>query len=86
MAAKDKATKSGIKTFEASTRQLESIIETLESEDISLDEALKAFEEGIRICRSAQKALEEAEQQVTLLLEENGEVVATEFSGSQDQE
>ncbi len=66
-------------TFEASLEKLESIVSTMESGDISLEESLKAFEEGIKLTRHAQKSLTEAEQKVEVLLESSGEIVGKPF-------
>jgi exodeoxyribonuclease VII small subunit len=60
--------------FEQTISQLDAVVEALEKNETSLEESLKAFERGITLTRSAQKALMEAEQKVQVLLEENGEV------------
>jgi len=52
---------------------------------MSLEDSLKAFEQGIQLTRSCQKALVEAEQQVQLLLQENGQLQTTEFTVSDDE-
>ncbi len=56
----------------------------MESGDLSLDESLKLFEEGIKLTRECQQALATAEQTVNQLLEKNGVATATEFSGDPD--
>lgn len=56
--------------------KLEGIVQRLEDDDIDLADAMKAFEEGIKLSRTAQQVLDQAEQTVQLLLEENGEPVA----------
>jgi len=66
-------------SFADSTSQLEGIIEVLENEETSLEDAMKAFEEGIRITREVQKMLQQAEQKVALLLEDDGEPVIADF-------
>jgi exodeoxyribonuclease VII small subunit len=71
--------------FEATLEKLESIVEKMEQGDMSLEDSLKAFEQGIQLTRSCQKALVEAEQQVQLLLQENGQLQATEFAVSDDE-
>jgi exodeoxyribonuclease VII small subunit len=48
--------------FEESLANLESLVEAMEAGDLSLEEALKAFEQGIRLTRECQQALEQAEQ------------------------
>lgn len=88
MATKRKAKEEApdIANFEESTRQLESLIELLENEETSLEQALQAFEEGVRITRGLQKTLQEAEQKVTLLLEKNGELDTADFDPPGDAE
>ncbi|MFT4520908.1 MAG: exodeoxyribonuclease VII small subunit [Halioglobus sp.] len=86
MPPKAKKNDDSIKNFEASTKRLESIIDTLEADGLSLEQALKAFEEGIKLSRSAQQALEQAEQQVTLLMEESGEIVEQDISVDEEEE
>ncbi len=56
--------------FEKALAELEARVHQLESGDLSLEDALKAFEEGIRLTRDCQQALTEAEQKVQLLLEQ----------------
>lgn len=58
--------------FEANIKSLETTIEKLESNETSLQDALHDFEQGINLARSAQKALAEAEQKVSLLLDVDG--------------
>ena len=42
--------------FEASLEKLEAIVETMESGELTLEESLKAFQEGITLTRACQKA------------------------------
>ncbi len=53
--------------FEESLKRLEEITEKLEKGELSLDESLKIFEEGIKLSRFCQKKLTEAEQKVEIL-------------------
>ncbi len=57
------------KTFEESMQELEEIVEKLERGDASLDEALKLFENGIKLSKSCQRMLDNAEKKVSVLLE-----------------
>lgn len=59
--------------FEASLTTLEGLVERMESGELSLEEALKAFEDGVALARNCQTALSEAEQKVNLLLAQNEE-------------
>jgi exodeoxyribonuclease VII small subunit len=57
--------------FEATLAELESLVDTLEKGDLSLEDSLAAFERGIRLTRACQKALDEAEQKVRILTEQS---------------
>ena len=59
--------------FENALQELENLVGTLEEGDLSLEESLQQFERGVALTRSCQKALNEAEQKVQILLEKNGE-------------
>jgi len=63
------------KKFEKAIAELEDIVHALESGDLPLDEALKAFEKGMKLVRFCSGKLEEAEKKVTMLVRaEEGEV------------
>jgi exodeoxyribonuclease VII small subunit len=55
--------------FESAITELESLVEAMEHEDISLEDSLEKFEHGIELTRTCQKALQEAEQKVQTLIE-----------------
>jgi exodeoxyribonuclease VII small subunit len=66
--------------FEDALRQLEAIVAKLETGSLLLEEALQAFEEGVRLARICSKRLEEGEKKISILLRsENGELVETPF-------
>jgi exodeoxyribonuclease VII small subunit len=56
------------KSFEKALTDLEHIVGRLESADLTLDEALALFEEGIRLSRFCSEKLSEAEKKVALLV------------------
>jgi exodeoxyribonuclease VII small subunit len=58
--------------FEKSLQELEALVEKMETGDLSLEESLKCFERGVALTRNCQKALQEAEQKVQILLEKDG--------------
>lgn len=58
--------------FERSLGRLEEVVKRLESADLSLDEAMKLFEEGVTLSRECQKQLEEAEGRIEILLKKAG--------------
>lgn len=50
--------------FEQSLAELQTLVERLESGELSLEDSLGAFEQGIRLTRECQGALAQAEQKV----------------------
>ncbi|OGW15336.1 MAG: exodeoxyribonuclease VII small subunit [Nitrospinae bacterium RIFCSPLOWO2_12_FULL_45_22] len=61
--------------FEEAMSRLEELVKRLEGGDLSLDESLEVFEEGIKLSRWCIKKLEEAERKVEVLLKtEAGEL------------
>ncbi len=66
--------------FERSLARLEEVVRKLESPQLSLDESMKLFEEGVALSRECQKQLEEAEGKVEILLKKaDGKLVAEKF-------
>jgi len=66
--------------FERSLARLEEVVRKLESPQLSLDDAMKLFEEGVALSAECQKQLEEAEGKVEILLKKaDGRVVAEPF-------
>jgi exodeoxyribonuclease VII small subunit len=64
--AKEK--KQGEPSFEAGLKRLEEVLDALEHGDLSLEEAMRAFEEGVQLVRVCHKKLDEVEKRVELLL------------------
>lgn len=54
--------------LEKALADLETLVDELESGDLPLEKAMKKFEDGIKLTRSCQAALREAEQKVEILL------------------
>lgn len=65
--------------FEQSLEELEALVEQMEEGELSLEDSLKAFEKGIKLTRSCQQALKEAEQKVQLLLGDDDELIVEDF-------
>lgn len=64
--------------FEKSLNDLESIIEKMEVNQLSLEDSLQHFETGVSLVKLCQQALTEAEQKVSLLIEKTNQEI--EFS------
>lgn len=61
-------------TYESAVKRLEEIVGILEKNEVSLDESMKLFEEGTKLTAYCSKKLQEAEQKITVLMnEENKE-------------
>ena len=58
----------GMKNFEERLGRLENLGEKIRKTDIPLDEALKAFEEGIRLAQELEKDLEKIENRIEVLM------------------
>ncbi len=68
--------------FEKKLAELEALARALEAGELGLEQSLEAFEQGIRLTRECQAALEDAEQKVQLLLNDQGDTAA--FGGAED--
>ena len=62
-----------VPNLEKTLETLETLVEKMESGDLSLEESLQAFEQGVRLTREAQQALQAAEQKVRILLKDEAE-------------
>jgi exodeoxyribonuclease VII small subunit len=67
--------------FEEKLNKLEKIVEGMEKGELSLEQALKDFEEGVKLTRECQKELTDAEQKVKKLLgfDESNKPLTEEF-------
>ncbi len=73
--------------FERSLARLEEVVRRLENANLSLDEAMKLFEEGVELSRECQKQLEQAEGRVEVLLKKaDGKITAEPFEPEADEE
>ena len=73
------------KTFEQSMKQLERIVQELESSDLPLEAAIKKFEEGMKLTKFCSKKLDETEKKVSLLLKNTeGQISEKPFSPESD--
>ncbi len=66
-------------SFEATIDELDGIVENLENGDLALDDALKKFERGIALARAGQTKLSDAEQRVSILLNNDDESPLADF-------
>lgn len=70
-----------MKDFESNLKLLEEIVVQLEGGELTLDQALELFEEGVKISRYCNTKLEEAERRVeTLIKGADGSIVEAPFT------
>lgn len=65
--------------LEESLDRLEALVERMESGEMTLEESLAAFEQGVKLTRECQQALTQAEQKVRILLEQDPDAEPTPF-------
>ena len=74
-------------SFEDGLKRLETIVKALEGGNVSLDDSIKMFEEGVSLSAHCNKLLETAQQKVFVLVNgENGEMKEEEFAKEAPQE
>lgn len=71
--------------FEEALTKLEEVVNKLENEQLSLDDSLKIFEEGINLYRLCSKELSEAEKKINMIVEENGEFKKVPFEYGEEE-
>ncbi len=71
--------------LEQSLDSLEALVERMESGELTLEESLQAFEQGVKLTRECQQALSQAEQKVRILLEQDPQAETVPFEGRDDQ-
>jgi len=73
------------KTFEQAIKQLEQVVQDLESGDMPLEKAIKTFEEGIQLSKFCSEKLDETEKRITILMQgSDGELAEVPFAGRND--
>ena len=73
-------------TFENAIKRLEAIVQELESGDLTLDDALKKFQEGVKLSKFCSKKLDETEKKISILLKDEEEGVRAEPFSPEDSE
>ena len=72
--------------FEDALKRLEKIVKELENGDLSLDDALGKYEEGIKLSKLCSKKLEAAKKKVEILLKSEDGTVLSPFDESAAEE
>ncbi len=68
-------------SFESDLNRLKKIVETLENGNLSLEDSLNYFEEGIRMYRKCSTVLNNAEQKILLLLDDENREISFNMNG-----
>jgi exodeoxyribonuclease VII small subunit len=71
--------------FEEMLEKLENIVHRMEEGNMTLEESLVAFEEGIKLSRMCAKKLDEAQRKVEILLQQEGEPATEPFTGEESE-
>ena len=69
-------------SFEQTLADLETLVARLESGELPLDQALAAFEQGVKLTRACQNALQAAQQKVQILTQQGSEARLADFGTS----
>ena len=72
------------KTFEDALDKLEDITKDLESGELSLEESLKHFEDGIKLAEYCNQKLNDAQKKVEILLKKDDTLTSVEFDGIEE--
>ena len=74
------------KSFEEQMETLEGIVAELEKGELSLDESLSKFEDGMKLAKECNKILESAEKKITILINKDSELVEEDFNTEENEE
>jgi len=73
-------------SFESAMKRLEEIVQMLEDGNLSLEDSIKIFEEGMKLIKYCSNKLEEAERKVNILLKEGEKYVQVPFVEKEEKE
>ncbi|MCI9286611.1 MAG: exodeoxyribonuclease VII small subunit [Clostridia bacterium] len=66
--------------FEETIKKLETIANELEKGDLNLDESVTKFEEGMKLSKTCNDILENAEKRISILIKKDDEVMEENFN------
>lgn len=58
-----------VETYESMLNRLEEIVKASDNGELSLEESMKIYEEGIKLCNKLYKSLNEAESKMKILVD-----------------
>ncbi len=65
---------SKVKSFEENLEELESIVKELESGNVNLDDAINKYGEAMKLVKACEEKIKSAEEMVTKIVKENGNI------------
>lgn len=72
-------------SFENALERLQEIVQNMEESDLSLEESLKLFQEGMNLSQLCNKKLDEAERKVSVVMKNaNGEITEENFEAEEE--
>lgn len=73
--------------FEDDLKKLEDVVDKLERGDLSLDESVKLFEEGVKLSKACKVELDKAEGRIQLLVQgKRGAMQVTELDAEREEQ
>ena len=69
--------------FEEAMKQLETIATELEKGDLTLEESVAKFEEGMELSKQCNEIIEKAEKKITILLQKDGQIQEEPFNAEE---
>lgn len=69
--------------FEEAMKELETIANDLEKGDLSLEESVAKFEEGMKLSKQCNDIIEKAEKKITILLQKDGKIEEEKFEAEE---
>lgn len=73
-------------SYESAYKKLEGIIKDLESENISLEESIQKYEEGLKLFKYCSNILNDYEGKVKILMEEGSKIIEKDFDYGENNE
>jgi exodeoxyribonuclease VII small subunit len=70
--------------FERKLTELETVVERLEQGDLSLEESVRLFEEGMKLSESCKQELDAAEGRIQILMQQGGKLKAQDLEVDAD--
>ena len=67
-------------SFEDAMKELEQIASQLEKGDLNLDQSVSKFEEGMKLSKTCNKILEDAEKRISILIKNEDDVTEENFN------